>query len=123
MRRILALLLALVMTMALVACGGDKPASSIPTSTPGTSTPATSTPANPDKPAEPAVDPEAARYGGELVMCSNNATSTMDAHDGISSLGNSRWMIHIFEPLAAMGADGKIYPVVCDLNSLMTARW
>jgi len=121
MRRILALLLALVMTMALVACGGDKPASSTPTSTPGTSapgtsTPGTSTPANPDKPAEPAVDPDADKYGGEFIMCSNNATSTMDAHDGISSLGNSRWMTHIFEPMAAMGADGKIYPVVCDFE-------
>ena len=43
MKRTLALILALVMTMALVACGGDKPT----TSNPGTSTPATSTPAAP----------------------------------------------------------------------------
>ena len=110
MKRTVALILALVMTMALVACGGDKPT----TSTPGTSTPATSTPATPDKPTEPAVDPDAGKYGGELIMCSNNATSTVDPHENIGSLGNSRWMQHIFEPMAAMGADGKIYPVVCD---------
>ena len=40
MKRALALILALVMTMALVACGGDKTT----TSTPSTSTPAASTP-------------------------------------------------------------------------------
>ena len=51
MKRTLALILALIMTMALVACGGDKPTSSTPSSTP--SNPTSSTPATPDKPTEP----------------------------------------------------------------------
>ena len=114
MKRTVALILALVMTMALVACGGDKPTSSTPTRTPGTSTPATSTPATPDKPSEPAVDPEAARYGGEFIMCSNNATNTMDPHEGAGSLGNSRWMIHIYEAVAVTNVAGTIYPEVCN---------
>ncbi len=107
------------MTMALVACGGDKPTTSTPgTSTPAASTPGTtpSTPSDPAKPSEPAVDPEAARYGGELVMCSNNATSTMDVHNGMGSLGNQRWMIHIFENLAVIGLDGNVYSEVCDFE-------
>ena len=117
MKRIFALILALVMTMALVACGGDKATTS---TTPGTSsTPSTTTP-GPTTPGttteQPAVDPDAWKYGGELVMCSNNATNTMDAHEGIGSLGNGRWMYHIFEPMAAMGADGNIYPVICDFE-------
>ena len=114
MKRTLALILALVMTMALVACGGDKP-----TSTPSTpSNPATSTPATPgtDKPAEPAVDPEAGRYGGELIMCSGNATSTQDVHQGMGSLGNQRWMLHIYENLAVNNIDGKTYSQTCDFE-------
>ena len=59
MKRALALILALVMTMALVACGGDKTTTSTPsTTTPGTSTPSTtepSKPAEPEKPAEPKI--------------------------------------------------------------------
>ena len=50
MKRALALILALVMTMALVACGGDKTT----TSTPGTSTPSTSEPSKPADPSKPA---------------------------------------------------------------------
>lgn len=64
MKRMLALILALVMTMALVSCGGDKP-SSTPSSTPSASTepskpsepsqPADPKPTEPEKPAEPKV--------------------------------------------------------------------
>ena len=120
MKRIFALILALVMVLGLVACGGDKPTSSTPTTPSNPTEPSKPTepsnPSDPAKPSEPAVDPEAARYGGEFIMCSNNATSTMDAHDGISSLGNNRWMIHIFESLAVKGVDGKIYSEVCDFE-------
>ena len=107
MKRVIALILALVMTMALVACGGDKPTTSTPGTTP-------STPSDPAKSSEPAVDPVAARYGGEFIMCSNNATNTMDTHDGFGSLGNQRWMIHIFENLGVLGLDGNVYSEICD---------
>ena len=58
MKRALALILALVMTMALVACGGNKATTG--TTTPSTSTPAASTPGTtePGKPAEPAKPAE-----------------------------------------------------------------
>jgi len=54
MKRALALILALVMTMALVACGGDKPT----TSTPATPDKSTTTPTEPSKPTEPAKPSE-----------------------------------------------------------------
>jgi len=53
MRRALALILALMMIMALVACGGDKPGS-----TPATPDKSTTTPTEPSKPTEPAKPSE-----------------------------------------------------------------
>ena len=120
MKRIVALILALVMTMALVACGGDKPTSSASTAPSNPSEPnkptEPTTPSDPAKPSEPAVDPDAGKYGGELIMCSNNATSTMDPHSGMGSLGNSRWMLHTFESLVTQAPDGTLYPEVCDVE-------
>jgi len=111
MKRTLALILALVMVMALVACGGDKPTSSTPTtpSNPTTSNPSTSTPGT-DKPAE---DPDAWKYGGTFIAASSNATSTQDPHDGAGSLGNSRWMDSIYEGLLVRSVEGVYYPQVC----------
>ena len=119
MRRTLALILALVMTMALVACGGDKPA----TSTPGT------TPSEPSKPAssggvslEQIETPkeaesdaeEKARYGGDLIVGSSNPTNTMDVHYTNGSLGNTRYLMHIYETTCVRDTNGKVYGQVCD---------
>ena len=117
MKRTLALILALVMTMALVACGGDKPTTS---TTPGTSTPSnptTSTPANPDKPAEPEkpVDPDAWKYGGDLIIGTSNGWTSFDPHQqSASSLGNTYMILHYAEGLVVKDANGKIYPLICD---------
>jgi len=120
MKRIIALILALVMTMALVACGGDKPASSTPTnpdtpsnptaSTPGTTNPGTST----DKPAE---DPDAWKYGGDMVIGTGNAWTSFAPHqDSVSSLGNKYMAAHCIEGLALKDINGKTYPQVCDVT-------
>jgi len=112
MKRTLALILALVMVMALVACGGDKPTSSTPT-TP--SNPTTSNPATPSNPttSTPAEDPDAWKYGGTFIAASSNATSTQDPHDGAGSLGNSRWMDSIYEGFLCKSVEGVYYPQVC----------
>ena len=119
MKRALALILALVMTMALVACGGDKPTSSTPsnptTSTPGTTNPSTSTPGT-DKPAEPA-DPDAWKYGGDLVWGTGNAWTSFDPHQpSYSSLGNKYMILHYTEGMCVKDINGKIYPQICDLE-------
>ena len=121
MKRTLALILALVMTMALVACGGDKPTSSKPV-TPDK--PATSTPATPDKPTEPSkptepekpVDPDAWKYGGDLILGTGNAWSVIDPHQTTGSVGDVLNAIHIFENLAVLDDNGKFYGRVMDIE-------
>ena len=125
MKRTIALILALVMTMALVACGGDKPTSSTPsnptTSTPGTTNPSTSTPGT-DKPAEPTLTKaeqlkkdNADKYGGDMIIGSGGACPTMDPHqDTAGSLYASRPLNHVFESFIMLDANGKFYPQVMD---------
>ena len=63
MKRVLALILALVMTMALVACGGDKPSTSTPDSS--TTKPSEVTPPAPD-----------VKYADKVVIGQNAKTTT-----------------------------------------------
>ena len=123
MKRILALILALVMTMALVACGGDKPT----TSTPSTDKPATSTPSTPatpgtDKPAEPTLTKaeqlkkdNADKYGGDMISVFTGVSPTMDMHSSnAGSLYVNRFALHIWENLLTLDTNGKTYPCICD---------
>jgi len=122
MKRTLALILALVMTMALVACGGDKPTTSDPgTSNPGnpsTSTPGTSTPADPEKPmtaAEKLKAENADKYGGDMISVFSGVSPTMDFHSSNSgSLYVNRFALHIWENLLTLDTNGKTYPCICD---------
>ncbi|MBE6961804.1 MAG: hypothetical protein E7445_05045, partial [Ruminococcaceae bacterium] len=109
MKRTVALILALVMTMALVACGGDKPTSSTPTAPSNPTEPSNPTPSNPST-STPAEDPDAWKYGGTFIAASSNATSTQDPHDGAGSLGNSRWMDSIYEGFLCKSVEGVYYP-------------
>lgn len=94
MKRALALILALVMTMALVACGGDKTTTSTPsTSTPATTTPSTTepskpaeTPTTPTEPAKPA-EPKILHLTSKTAAASAlSLVSTSDADTEIQSL-------------------------------------
>ncbi len=119
MKRVLALILALVMTMALVACGGDKPTTSTPsTDKPGTSSPASSggiTLEQIETPKDAATDEEEkARYGGDLVVGSSNAVNTLDVHQTNGGLGNTRYLMHIYENTCVRDVNGKVYGQVCD---------
>jgi len=119
MKRIIALILALTMVMALVACGGDKPTSSTP-SNPTQS----SNPSEPSKPAEPststdkpAEDPDAWKYGGDMIWGTSNAWTSFDPHQQTqSSLGNKYSILHYTEGMAVKDINGKIYPQVCELE-------
>ena len=120
MKRIIALILALVMTMALVACGGDKPTSSTPTdpSSPTQSSkptepgnPAASTPA--EKPAE---DPDAWKYGGDLVIGTANQPTIIDPHQNNGTLGNVYLALHVYESFGIQDHNGKFYGQVFDVE-------
>ena len=103
MKRILALILALVMTMALVACGGDKATTSTTTkpgtstTTPGTSTttPGTTEPGTTTE--KPAEDPDAWKYGGDLVIGTSNTWNTFDPQNCGGILGPCLISLHLFE--------------------------
>jgi len=120
MKRTIALILALVMTMALVACGGDKPTSSTP-SNPTTSTPSTSTPGT-DKPAETTLTKaeqlkkdNADKYGGDMISVFTGVSPTMDMHSSNSgSLYVNRFALHIWEHLLTQDTNGKVYPCIMD---------
>ena len=119
MKRTLALILSLVMTMALVACGGDKPTTSNPgTSTPATSTPATSTPGTAEPTltkAEQLKKDNADKYGGDMVSVYGGQAPTMDFHSSnAGSLYTNRALLHVYEGLLTSDANGKTYPLICD---------
>ncbi len=122
MKRVLALILALVMTMALVACGGDKPTST-PTEPSNPTEP--SKPADPAKPAEPTLTKaeqlkkdNADKYGGEMVYVQSGVSPTMDIHDILAdSTYVNRPMNHIYENTVVLDANGKIYPQICDYTT------
>ena len=121
MKRTLALILALVMTLALVACGGDKATTSTttPGTTPGTTTPGTTTPGTTTETGttteKPVEDPDAWKYGGDLIVGNSNSWTSFDPHQqSASSLGNTYMYMHYAELLVVKDANGKIYPQVCD---------
>ena len=121
MKRTLALILALVMTMALVACGGDKPTST-PTTPSNPTEPSKPTEPTPSKPAEPTLTKaeqlkkdNADKYGGEMVAVFTGVSPTMDIHSSnAGSLYTSRFAMYVWESLLALDANGKTYPLICD---------
>jgi len=125
MKRALALILALVMTMALVACGGDKPTSSAPSNPTQSSKPTEpSKPADPAKPTEPTLTKaeqlkkdNADKYGGEINQVATGAAPTMDIHSSnAGSLYVCRPLNHVYEGIATIDANGKYYPMIMDFE-------
>ena len=113
-KKLIALLMAAMMLLSVAAaCGNDAPAET-PTKPVETPTTPAETPTTP-APTEP-VDPDAEKYGGDLITAESNVSSTMDIHKSGASTGNLRWMNHVYEPLATLDANGKFYSTICDLE-------
>lgn len=113
MKKLIALLMAAMMLLSLAAaCGNDAPAETPTTpTTPAPTTPAPTTPTTP-APTQPA-DPDADKYGGDLVISTSSVSYTMDPHHSAGSTSNYQWMQTVYETAIAMGADGKYYPMTC----------
>ncbi len=112
MKRQIALLLVLVMSLSLVACGGPAPGS-----TPDKSAP--SKPAESVKPSEPnqPADPDADKYGGDLVVAYGNSVAHLDPHQQTASqLGIKGVTLHVWEGLGIYDYNGKAYGQVCDIE-------
>ena len=75
MKKILALLLALVMVLSLAACGGEKPAEAPATEAPKAEAPVEEAPAEPAAPAEKAPED----YTGNLVVYSPHDADPLNA--------------------------------------------
>lgn len=113
-KKLIALLLAAMMMLSLAAaCGNDAPTET-PTQ-PSTPAETPTTPAAPTTPAptEPA-DPDADKYGGDLVVATSYVSNTLDPHNVNGVMANYQWMQYIFEVPLAHGADGQVYPLICD---------
>ena len=85
MKRALALILALVMTMALVACGGDKTTTSTTTPSTSTTTPSTTEPSKPAEPT-PSTPTEPAKPAEPKIL---HLTSKTAAASGLSLVSTS----------------------------------
>lgn len=121
-KKLIALLMASLMLLSLAAACGNQPTETpdpAPTTpsepTPSEPTPAPTTPTEPT-PAEPA-DPDAEKYGGDLVIANTNVSNTMDPHFVAGSVNNSAWMQNCFESPLAMSDTGVVYPLICDYET------
>jgi len=113
-KKLIALLMATLMLLSLAAACGNQPAET-PTpdpapTTPADPAPAPTTPADPT-PTEPAKDE---KYGGDLVVATNQVSTTIDPHNCQAMLANYQWMQNMFEAPLARGDDGNVYPLICD---------
>ena len=121
MKKFVSIVLALLMVLSLVACGGDK----TPTTSDGTSagtsagtSSGTTTPSTGDgsgtTPTTP-VDPDAWKYGGELNVRWNTLEKGLDPHI-YSGWGFYHWALCVFENAIAQDAEGNFVPGVCDFE-------
>ena len=109
MKKLLALLLALIMVFSLAACqgGGDDP-----TTDPGTN------PGDPTNPDDPTVDQaalEAAKYGGHLDILIESKPAYLDPSKS-TGVFNYMWTSLVWEPPLTRDAEGNIRPNVCDFE-------
>ena len=74
-------------------------------------------------PLEVDASTDASRYGGVL----NLVYSTMDDHCDINAPGASAgtffWARYVYESALARGADGKLYPLVCEYEAADDLSW
>ena len=114
MKKLIALMMAAMMLLSVAAaCGSEpaptptEPAATTPT-TPAATTPAATTPA-----ATQPADPDADKYGGDLVISTTSVSNTLDPHHSAGSTSNYQWMQNVYETAISMGADGQYYPMTC----------
>ncbi len=80
----------------------------------------------PAKPAPPADDKPPAdvtpgpvreneeRYGGDFIVATSYVSNTLDPHYSAGLMANYQWMMYVYETALIMGADGVVYPMLCD---------
>jgi len=102
MKRTLAMILAIVMTMALVACGGDKPTST--PSDPATSTPVQQGTAGLNKPDEPVPADPAVKYRDHVEIATSAVPTSLDpyqksdvSHDVAFKLSHNQLIFYNYE--------------------------
>ncbi len=108
-KRIFALVLAMLMTAALCACGGGKPQNATPTDNPTGSTGETAA-------AAPAASPAGEKQqGGELTVgIAADLDTSLDPHVSSSSAGTREVLFNIFEGLVKPDSDGNLIPAVAE---------
>ncbi len=106
MKRTLALILAIVMTMALVACGGNKPTSNTP-SDPTTSTPLQQGTADLNKEDTPVTTDPAVKYKETVEIAFGGLPTTLDpymktnnVHDSAFKLSHNQLIFYNYETAA-----------------------
>ena len=112
MKKMIALLLAMVMVIGMLAgCGGKKDESTAPVSQDLT-TPATTEGSTLPDVTIPTGEPQ---RGGIVTYSWYELSPTFDPY-GQSSWTTYMWANNAFESCLARGEDGKIYPLVCDYD-------
>lgn len=119
-KKLISLMMAALMLLSLAAACGTEPAPA-PTPDPAPSTDPTPapTPADPTPaPADPTpVDPDADKYGGDLVVAQTNISNTIDPHNSKASLGNYSWMVNVYDTVLSRDAAGNVFPQICDFTA------
>ena len=122
-KRILALVLALLMTAALCACGGGKSQEAKDQTTETAETAETAAPAEETAAAETEEEPAEAdtgstgeaTYGGEITVgIAADLDSSLDPHVSSSSAGTREVLFNIFEGLMKPDTDGNLVPAVAE---------
>lgn len=103
-KKLIALLMATLMLLSLAAACGNQLAD--PPKPPATTH---------DPPAKPA-DPDADKYGGDLVIANSNISTTIDPHNSQGITGNYAWMVNVYDTILSRDAAGNIFPLICDFT-------
>lgn len=114
MKRLLALLLALIMVLGLAACG-QKEENPVSEEAPAVEeTPAEEAPVEEAPAEEETADPEAERYGGEFTL----VWTPGDTFDPMKTSGwkSYAWAMNVYEGPICRDAEGKLAPAVCDFE-------
>ena len=119
-KKLISLMMAALMLLSLAAACGTEPAPA-PTPDPAPSTDPTPAPTPTDPtpaPADPTpVDPDADKYGGDLVIAQTNISNTIDPHNSKASLGNYSWMVNVYDTVLSRDAAGNVFPQICDFTA------